>query len=74
MLRTGIVLVTLLLNSAFSLDAIAATKAIKFGSLWDGHRVIANATVIVGNDRVQRVTAGDEIPADAEVISIARHC
>ena len=70
MLRTGIVLLTFLLNSAFSPNASAATKAIEFGRLWDGHRVIANAVVIVENDKIQRVTAGGEIPAEAEVIDL----
>ena len=73
MLRTGILLLTFLLNSAFFVSANAATKAIKLGKLWDGHRVIANATVIVENDRVQRINTGDEIPADAEVIDLRRY-
>src|SRR5580704_9292558 len=73
MLRTGILLLTFLLNSAFSVNANAATKAIKLGKLWDGHRVIANATVIVENDRVQRINTGDEVPADAEVIDLRRY-
>jgi imidazolonepropionase-like amidohydrolase len=73
MLRTGIFLVTFLINSAFSLNANAATKAIKLGRLWDGHGVIANATVIVESDRVERVTAGDEIPVEAEVIDLRRY-
>ena len=73
MLRTGILLLTFLLNSVFSLSANAATKAIKLGKLWDGHRVIANATVIVENDRVRSINTGDEIPADAEVIDLRRY-
>ena len=60
MLRTGIFLVTFLLNSVFPLNVNAATKAIRLGRLWDGHRVIVNATVIVENDRVQRINTGDE--------------
>ena len=60
MLRTGIFLLTFLLNSVFPLNVNAATKAIRLGRLWDGHRVIVNATVIVENDRVQRINTGDE--------------
>jgi imidazolonepropionase-like amidohydrolase len=73
MLRTGIFLLAFLLNSALAPNAGAATKAIEFGRLWDGHRLIANAVVIVENDKVQRVSAGDEIPAEAEVIDLRRY-
>jgi imidazolonepropionase-like amidohydrolase len=73
MLRTGILLLTFLLSSVFPVNANAATKAIKLGKLWDGHRVIANATVIVENDRVQRINTGDEVPAGAEVIDLRRY-
>jgi imidazolonepropionase-like amidohydrolase len=73
MFRTGIFLLTFLLNSVFPLNVNAATKAIRLGRLWDGHRVIVNATVIVENDRVQRINTGDEIPADAEVIDLRRY-
>ena len=72
-MRTSIFLLTFLVNFAFPLDGSAATKAIEFGRLWDGRRVIANAVVIVENDKVQRVTAGDEIPAEAEVIDLRRY-
>jgi hypothetical protein len=58
MLRTGIFLLTFLLNSVFPLNVNAATKAIRLGRLWDGQRVIANATVIVENDRIQRINTG----------------
>ena len=44
MFRTGIFLLTFLLNSVFPLNVNAATKAIRLGRLWDGQRVIANAT------------------------------
>jgi imidazolonepropionase-like amidohydrolase len=71
MFRNGTFIVTFLL--AFSLNAIAATKAIKFGKLWDGHRVIINAVVIIENDKVQSVTAGGRIPAGAEVIDLSRY-
>jgi imidazolonepropionase-like amidohydrolase len=53
--------------------AFGATKAIRFGKLWDGDRVIANAIVIVENDRVQSVTTSESsIPAGAEVIDLRR--
>src|SRR5258706_13495367 len=73
MLRTGIFLLTFLLNSVFPLNVNAATKAIRLGRLWDGHRVIVNATVIVENERVQGINTADEIAADAEVIDLRRY-
>ena len=63
----------LLFLSAISLDATAAgTKAIKFGKLWDGHKVIQNAVVIVENDKITSVTPNGHIPTGAEVIDLSR--
>src|SRR6185369_7170661 len=59
---------------SFAADgASAATKAIKFGRLWDGHRVIVGAVVIVDNDKIQSVTAGGRIPAGVETIDLSRY-
>jgi hypothetical protein len=41
------VLATLL---AFGANAEAATKAIKFAKLWDGHSTIPHAVITVEND------------------------
>ncbi len=30
-----------------TVNAAVVTKAIKFGKLWDGHRVVTNAVVVV---------------------------
>ena len=48
-------------------------KAIKFGKLWDGHRVITKAVLIIQNDKVQSVTARGRIPVGAEVIDLSRY-
>jgi imidazolonepropionase-like amidohydrolase len=60
---------------AFSLavapNATAATKAVKFGKLWDGHGTIANAVVIVENDKIQSVAASGTIPMGAEIIDLS---
>jgi imidazolonepropionase-like amidohydrolase len=53
-------------------NAMAATKAIKFGKLWDGQKVINNAVVIVENDKITSVTANGKIPSGAEVIDLSR--
>jgi imidazolonepropionase-like amidohydrolase len=71
MFRTASFILTMLL--AVSLNATAAIKAIKFGKLWDGHRVIPNAVVIIENDKVQSVTARGRIPAGAAVIDLSRY-
>src|ERR1700733_4359007 len=55
---------------AVSFNAIAATKAIRFGKLWDGHRVIANAVVIVDDDKIRSVTANGAIPAGVHTIDL----
>jgi imidazolonepropionase-like amidohydrolase len=70
MVRTRILVLTLSL--VFAANASAATKAIKFGKLWDGQKVINNAVVIVDNDKIQSVTANGKIPAGAQVIDMSR--
>lgn len=63
---------TLVLTFSFAvaLDAAAATTAVKFGKLWDGRRTIANAVVIVENDKIQSVVANGRIPAGADIIDL----
>jgi len=48
-------------------------KVIKFGKLWDGHRVITKAVVIIQNDKVQSVTARGRIPVGPEVIDLSQY-
>src|SRR5262245_62011414 len=55
-----------------STSAMAATKAIKFGKLWDGRRMLSNVVVVVDDDKITSVTANGRIPADAEVIDLQR--
>ncbi|HYM17493.1 MAG TPA: amidohydrolase family protein [Micropepsaceae bacterium] len=69
MLRLGAVLTALLLVASF--DAAAAVKAITFGKLWDGHRTIANATVVVDGDKIVSVTANGGAPPGAERIDLS---
>src|SRR5260370_14700658 len=69
MIRTARFLAVLSL--ALCLNATAATKAIKFGKLWDGHRVIANAVVIVDDDKIRSVAAGGAIPPGVQTIAIS---
>jgi imidazolonepropionase-like amidohydrolase len=63
----------LTLSLTVCLNVAAATKAIKFGKLWDGHEVIADAVVIVDDDKIRTVTAKGAIPADVETIDLSRY-
>jgi len=50
----------------------AATKAIRFGRLWDGKgKVWSNAVAVVEGDRIRSV--GSEVPPGAEVIDLSRY-
>jgi imidazolonepropionase-like amidohydrolase len=66
-------ILVLAFSLAVALNATAATKAVKFGNLWDGHGTIVNAVVIVENDKIQSVAASGTIPAGAEVIDLRRY-
>src|ERR1700681_3239249 len=69
----GFYILVLAFSLAVGLNATAATKAVKFGKLWDGHSTIANAVVIVENDKIQSVSASGTIPAGAEIIDLSRY-
>ena len=56
-----------------ALNATAATKAVKFGKLWDGHRVIDHGVVILDGDRIRSVSAGGTIPPGVETIDLSRY-
>jgi len=53
-------------------NAVAAMKAIKFGKLWDGHKAINNALVIVDGDKIISVAPSGKIPAGAQLIDLSR--
>src|SRR5262245_38435977 len=49
----------------------AQTKVVRFKGLWDGARVVNDAVVVVNNDRIVRVSAGNaDVPPAAEVIDL----
>jgi imidazolonepropionase-like amidohydrolase len=68
-----VLLALLFVSSTMVPSAAAATKAIRFGKLWDGHRVIANAVIIVDNDKIRSATPNGAIPAGAETIDLSRY-
>jgi imidazolonepropionase-like amidohydrolase len=68
-----VLLALLFVSSTMVPSAAAATKAIRFGKLWDGHRVIANAVIIVDNDKIRSATPNGAIPAGAKTIDLSRY-
>ncbi len=57
----------------FCLHATAAPKAIRFGNLWDGHRVVPNAIVLVDGEKIASVESNGKIPIGAEIIDLSRY-
>jgi imidazolonepropionase-like amidohydrolase len=58
---------------ALALPVFAQTKAIRFGRLWDGSRVVSDAVVVIDGDRIVRVTTGDAgVPAGVETVDLRR--
>ncbi len=66
---------TLLLILMLSFTAVAQTqKAIRFGRLWDGTRVVTDAVVIVQGDRIVSVSSGTrDMPKGADVVDLRRY-
>ena len=52
----------------------AQTRAVRFGTLWDGTRVVKNAIVVIEGDRIARVETDERaIPNGAETIDLRRY-
>ena len=66
---------TLLLTLMLSFTAVAQNqKAIRFGRLWDGTRVVTDAVVIVQGDRIVSVSSGTrDMPKGADVVDLRRY-
>ena len=55
-------------------SARAQTKAVRFGHLWDGSRVVADAVVVIDNGTITTVGSGNAaVPRGAEVIDLRRY-
>jgi imidazolonepropionase-like amidohydrolase len=66
----GALLITLVVTSS----AHAQTKAIRFGKLWDGSNMTADAVVVVTGDRIVSIGAGNAaVPAGAQVIDLRKY-
>lgn len=67
---TRTLLILLLLPSLAS----AQTTAVRFGQLWDGDRIVADAVVVVDGDRIAAVGSGDAaVPQGARVVDLRRY-
>ncbi|HKB90601.1 MAG TPA: amidohydrolase family protein, partial [Opitutaceae bacterium] len=51
----------------------SSKTAIKFGKLWDGHRVLRNAVVIVTGNKIESVTESASVPRGIDVIDLSRY-
>lgn len=70
------VLALLVLSAAIAVATapVATAKVIRFGRLWDGEKVITNATVVVQDGRIVSVGTGRvAAPPGAEVIDLTRY-
>ena len=64
----------LILLLAIASSASAQTRAVRFGRLWDGSKVITNAVVTVNGDRIIAIGAGNAaVPKGAEVIDLRKY-
>ena len=54
-------------------DARAQSQAVRFGTLWDGARVLRDAVVVIDGDTIRSVGQGDAaVPAGATVVDLRR--
>jgi imidazolonepropionase-like amidohydrolase len=64
----------LLLITAPVAPVLAQTRAVRFGRLWDGTKVVADAVVTISGDRIVSVASGNSaVPAGAEVIDLRKY-
>ena len=71
MTRTIVLFVAVLTTASL---ADAQTRAVRFGKLWDGSRVIVDAVVVTSGDRITSVGSGNAaVPAGAEVVDLRKY-
>jgi imidazolonepropionase-like amidohydrolase len=65
----GVIFISAMLNAADS-----KLVAVKYGKLWNGHKVIEGALVVIEGDRIQSVAGGNPAPpAGAQVVDWSRY-
>ncbi len=66
--------VALLLTFAIASAVQAQTRAIRFGTLWDGSKTTTDAVVVVNGDRIVSVGTGNAaVPTGAQVIDLRKY-
>jgi len=69
--RAPLVVIVLVLVPS---PARAQTKAVRFGHLWDGSRVVTDAVVVIDKDRITGVGSGNAgVSTSADVIDLRRY-
>ncbi len=64
----------LFLALANSLPADAQTRAVRFGRLWDGAKIVTDAVVTVEGDRIVSVGSGNAaVPKGAEIVDLRKY-
>jgi len=54
--------------------AEAQTRAVRFGKLWDGSKVITDAVVVIDGDRITAVGTGNSaVPGGAQVVDLRKY-
>jgi imidazolonepropionase-like amidohydrolase len=71
-MMTRLVLIGAAMSMVCAARVAAQTTAVKFGRLWDGERIVANAVVLVEGSRITRVST-DAPPANATIIDLSRY-
>ena len=70
----GLAIATLAVTLLLSGVASAQSKAIRFGKLWDGTKVVTDAVVVVDGDRITAVGTGNgSVPKGAQVIDLRKY-
>jgi len=68
------IVAVLLVITVQTAAAEAQPRAVRFGRLWDGVKVVTDAVVIVNGDRIVSVGSGNAaVPAGAEVVDLRKY-
>ena len=74
MTRLVTLFITLAFASSVQTQTATETRAIRFGKLWDGSKVITDAVVVVSGDRITAVGTGNgAVPAGAQLIDLRKY-
>lgn len=73
-MRANRLIAAIVLTVLVPVTAAAQNRAIRFGRMWDGSKVITDAVVVISGDRITAVgTGGSAVPGGAEVIDLRKY-